>query len=1374
MAYDNNSNPSGILWAPTKTISDWAERPGTSLRETPYTSLTLDANVSDQDQIVVVRTFDISSVTPAPATPFTGEQVWKLWTLPNSDSSGSPMYQLTDDKTVVMSATAADYKITIDGTEYTTPTFDYATHDTYVLRRTYSKEGFVTWTAGSRITSAQLNHSMQQVINLLQEGIIRDLNRGKFDPFIGQANGVASLDSDGKIPNSLIGASTLGINTELGVQGTGTTDDKLRIKLNGGSLTATSDGLSATLVNDLTTGGTTVALTAEQGKLLKAEVDTLGTGITYKGSGDINAASTYDTIYGGTPTSHPPSRGDTVVHTGSGTSADTDWVGLTSGGSIAQYNTIRWNGSAWTVVAASSYITTDGNTDLHTNQKAVTQAAGVGNESGGNEKKVATCEHVYDEITASSLERLSDVTDSLSKSANDVLRWTGSAWANSADYLRNVAGAVNIKLENLANVPSSPTNDQVIKYSSSGSEWVMAALDTTSTVVGVTSSTDANFAGTAGTDVSGIVQDAWITSTLGHTGSPTANTLKVLEFNGAKHLLGDNGATFGLPAAANRLYTTHRQDVTYRNGHLQWKGIDNDGTTWANNTETSIYPYMIAPTDTTGSAAGAESAGVYLQDIAGTVDADNAGGFKTNVKITAACRPGETVLTLTETDDFFEGDVIRIVKVDATHTEYIREDSSGGDNRMWFTMTNRIKKVLNATQIELETPVPSHMTANKFRIYKNIYHVTNANQNPNVGSQPSRLSFENMKFENLCSGYYELPTNPLSFVDTGHGSFEANLGVAAHNFPANKEVLASFDSISLQGDLGSTFYWGDINRMTKDTTAVGTYGPGKLVQKNVGTGISLGAGELGGTLDNLGGSVPNVGGGGTGVGNKGGSYGVLGIGYERGIRINDGQDIVFKNCTFDGWAEAVILEGCYNVRFEDCTFNSPLWTGTGPNSTGIKLIGCTNVTVKDCTFNGCHYGIKNIDTALTCYDIAIKNCKFHNICSAVYFTGCTKNIRIQDCDMVSRAWNVRRLACSRGVDNSSYVIHVEGWDIKVTGCTMDGSQNYLHGGTATETWDPNKYGLSATSGGFDVSGGFDGGNFSSSNANQKVSISKGCKFVITGKGMEPGNGEYRSGFIQDLVFSNNSCTSWEHGILVECMGGYISRRCPINGISITDNYFIFNRYGCLISYGFDACNGVFDTDIVNNTFRTDYTYVTNIPRGISTQRDKFHYRAGETVNGGYGYGTSHDTTHYGNNMDYLGSIFGIRTGALKDPYSGADPPTTLRMNKVRVKDNYIDFIAKYGAQQSTFHPWGMSFGTGHEEYGGTRHINIANNEQRGGYALHTVSTDAENVKPIMLKCLYTDNVLRNGTYGGTYSMHRYGKYDYTGHNKRRDDFSMET
>ena len=1362
MAYDNNSNPSGILWAPTKTISDWTERPGTSLRETPYTSLTLDANVSDQDQIVVVRTFDISSVTPAPATPFTGEQVWKLWTLPNSDSSGSPMYQLTDDKTVVMSATAADYKITIDGTEYTTPTFDYATHDTYVLRRTYSKEGFVTWTAGSRITSAQLNHSMQQVINLLQEGIIRDLNRGKFDPFIGQANGVAQLDSDGKIPNSLIGAATLGINSELGIQGDGTTSDKLRIKLNGSSLAATSDGLSVSVVNDLTTGGTTVALSAEQGKILKTSLDTLGTGFAYQGTFDISGGADIDAPAGA-------AAGYTydVIGSGTYTMSKLNNLSLTAG------DIIRYDGSAWVEVAQASVLRADGTVALESSVTLDLDAGtsvlvpNVTYSTSVDDTKAANTAYVKDAIEAIQVETLSDVDfGGGTPTDGKVIKADGdNTWSLKDGVFDENVGLDALKLQNLSDV-ASPTDGQYLKYTTSGG-WATAPVSITNLVVGVNSS--ANFSG--GADASQYVQDAWIDSNLGHIGVPTASTLKVLEFNGAKHLLG-TPTTFALPAAANRLYTTHRQDVTYRNGHLQWQGRDNDGTTWANNTETSIYPYMIAPTDTTGSAAGAEASGVDLQDIAGTVDNDNAGGFKTNVKITAACRPGETILTLTETDDFFEGDVIRIVKVDATHTEYIREDSSGGANRMWFTMTNRIKKVLNGTQIELETPVPSHMTANKFRIYKNIYHTGGNDQNPNVCSQPSRLSFENMKFENLCSAYYELAANKIVLVADAEDDFTVEFPVA-HGVHTDQEVLASFDSVSLQGSTDNAFVWGDINRQTKGTDAVGTYGTGKLVKKDVGSHMTgahvVSTTKLAGKLANS--QNPTSSAAGNGIG---GAYSVLGIGYERCMRINDGQDIVFKNCTFDGWAEAVILDGCYNVRFEDCTFNSPLWTGTGPNSTGIKLIGCTNVTVKDCTFNGCHYGIKNIDTALTCYDITIKNCKFHNICSAVYFTGCTKNVRIQDCDMVSRAWNVRRLACSRGVDNSSYVIHVEGWDIKVTGCTMDGSQNYLHGGNVAESWDPDKYGLSAASGGFNVSGGFDGGNFGSSDANQKVSISKGCKFVITGKAMEPGNSEYRGGFIQDLVFSNNSCTSWEHGILVECMGGYISRRCPINGISITDNYFIFNRYGCLISYGFDACNGVFDTDIVNNTFRTDYTYVTNIPRGLSTQRDDFHYRVGETTGGGYGYGQGNDTTHYGNNMDYLGSIFGIRTGALKDPYSGADPPTTLRMNKVRVSDNYIDFIAKYGAQQNKFHQWGMSFGTGHQAYGGTRHVNISNNSQRGGYALHTVSTDAGNVKPIMLKCLYTDNTLRNGSYGHTYSMHRYGKYDYTGHNKRRDDFSLET
>ena len=1348
MAYDNNSTPSGILWAPTKAATDWAVRPGTTQRETPYTTLDLDPNVSDQDQIVVVRTFPISSVTPTPATPFTGEQVWKLWTLPKTDSSGSAMYSLSTDNTVVMSETAADYKIEIDGTEYTTPVFDYASHDTYILRRTYSKEGFVSWTAGSRITSAQLNHSMQQVINLLQEGIIRDLNRDKFDPFIDQANGVASLDSDGKIPNSLIGASTLGINTELGIQGAGTTEDKLRIKLNGASLAATSDGLSVSVVNDLTTGGTTVALSAEQGKILKTSLDTLGTGFAYQGSFDISGGADIDP-----PTSAAAGYTYDVIGSGTYTMSKLNNLSLTAG------DIIRYDGSAWVEVAQASVLRADGTVALESSVTLDLDAGTsvlVPNVTYGtsvDDTKAANTAYVKDAIEAIQVETLSDV-DFTGVAAKSVIQSDGDGtWSLKKGVFDENVECTGLKLQNLSDVDDSPDDGQFLKYTTSGG-WDTAAVSITNLVVGVNGS--ANFSG--GADASQYVQDAWVDSTLGHTGTPTSSTLRVLEFNGAKHLLGDHGTTVhAIPTAANRVFTTHKQDVTYRNGHLQWKGIDTIGGSAA---DAALYPYMISPTDATGASTGSTC---YLQTK--TLDGANGGGQKLAQTIKASTRQGETKLTVTSTSSMAVGQVIKIMNVDTT-AEVVRDDSDGG-NKYYFTMTNRIKKVLSDTQIEVETPLPSECTADKQKIEINLYHVTNATQASGL-SQPSRLNFENMTFENLCSRYFELGSNPVDNGNTGGTDFMLTLP-QDHGFTtANQEVLASLDSISLWNSDGttertaSTFIWDDINRAAKDTAAAGTSGPGKLQFKAGETGITTGVNKLTGKLANSKSFKSDFGGA------VGGDHGVVGIGYERCMRINDGQDIVFRNCKFDGWAEAVILDGCYNVTFDNCTFNSPLWTGTGPNSTGIKLIGCTNVTVKDCTFNGAHYAIKNIDSAEACYNIRIKDTRFNEVCCAAYLLGINKNVRIENCDMISRPWNVRRLAASRGIDNSSWALEIEGYNIFVTNSTFDGKQNYLLNSNATEGWLSNKYGRSnSTSTYFDVAGGFDGGNFDSSSPNQYVGITKGLKFIITGKVMEGGNAQYRNGSNKDLVVDGNSVRAWDYGICVETRAGGSTNAFPVQNVDIINNTITHSNYGIVFSMGFDTCREVNMVDIRYNNILSDYTLITNIPRGLSTQRDIWAYRYGEIANGGYGtVGSDNDNAHYGNTYDYLGAKVGIRVGANKDPWT--DNQWTGYSEHLDICFNKIDMQTR--TQHEHWLNWGMIIGQYYMPMKKMRWGNIVGNRGYAvGYALTTVAVANDNVGHSNLHGYnYLDNSSHNQEYAA-YTMHRYTQFDANNREYRHRD-----
>ena len=167
-----------------------------------------------------------------------------------------------------------------------------------------------------------------------------------FNPAVGQPNGICPLDASGEIASDYLGATA---NVGDGLAGDGSSGSPLAVDLSGDSLAFSSGNIYVDVVTNTTTNSTTKALSASAGKSLQDAIDTLGTGIAYKGAGDVvsNAGETFfNSIYG------TPATGDTVVHTGSGTTASASWGGIT----VAQYNLVRYSGAAWQVVDTSSYI----------------------------------------------------------------------------------------------------------------------------------------------------------------------------------------------------------------------------------------------------------------------------------------------------------------------------------------------------------------------------------------------------------------------------------------------------------------------------------------------------------------------------------------------------------------------------------------------------------------------------------------------------------------------------------------------------------------------------------------------------------------------------------------------------------------------------------------------------------------------------------------------------------------------------------------------------------------------------------------------------------------------------------------------------------
>lgn len=78
--------------------------------------------------------------------------------------------------------------------------------------------------------------------------------------------------------------------------------------------------------------------------------------------------------------------------------------------------------------------------------------------------------------------------------------------------------------------------------------------------------------------------------------------------------------------------------------------------------------------------------------------------------------------------------------------------------------------------------------------------------------------------------------------------------------------------------------------------------------------------------------------------------------------------VTLRNCVFediDLGGDALLIEGCYQVRVENCHFNN------GGN--GIRIAGCsTHIDIVDCKFDGCLRAIETSDTMVTTVGATLK------------------------------------------------------------------------------------------------------------------------------------------------------------------------------------------------------------------------------------------------------------------------------------------------------------------------------------------------------------------------------------------------------------------
>ena len=1157
MPYDNQSVPTGVLWSPAigSTI-DWTTQDSTGRKQTSHESLTMDSSIPVPEQVVVLRTFDISLVVvasddSAPSSNFTGEDVWKLWTLPLDTGPGSNMYTISNDSTIVMSDNADDYLITLaDGIQYKLPIFNVDVHAVHVLRRTYSQDSFVDWESGSRITTAQLSHSFQQITNLIQEAIVYDLNRGKLDPYIDQAMGVCSLDSSGFVPNANIGPDTFDIHVSGTITGDGTVLSPLSLNTND-SLIEDGTTLKVDPITVLTSDSATQALAASQGKALKGEIDLLGTGVIYKGVVNVAIASTL-----GTPTA------GWTVHA----LADTDPTHSDFGGGldVNAGDMLRYGLTAWELVpGGSASLTADGAVDLNAGATLDLDAGTavlVPNVSYPEENtKAANTAYVQAMVDVLQVEDLSDV-DLTGVAAGSIIKSDGDGtWSLDNTVVRDAAtGLDSLVLDNIANInaPTPSDNDQ-LTYHHASEKWINTVVATASVVTTIADAADSTGAGVSNTQMVSV----WDAANLGHTGPGTAadSTINILDFTSATYLLGSTDHSVAALHATTTVYNTHKSNITYRNGNLQWKG-------------------------TVAAAANAPTVMIREPNEAVTTKLSD---------ITGTPRKGATIIDIADITDLKEGMVISIEpKDDSVMTNaYERMFDDGSSTPIYGKMVTTIRKILPGTKLLLSSPLEfSLQTSATYTIRATLYDSTDK-------TQPERLAFENMEFENLSSRYWDLGGNPIN-TNVGAGTEDEYTVTIPedHGFTVvGTKVNAYFDSIKLT-DMAQTVKFSDINRQTYDASAV----TGFLEFKS---GTDLLSGEFpGDQKENVDAAA------------LGGALGCLGLGNETGLHFKNASKLVFKNCTFTGWKTAVLLERCVDVLFDNCTFISDPLSGTGADTAGIKISNCNGIKVRDCTFVGCCYGVLNSSSALPSYNITVRDCTATDILCLVYASGLQMRTTITNNTVSSRSINKRRHPWSVGVLNASNIVEIKGNYITIENNKFTGTTDFSEYASEATTWD-NTVGYGTVGVGEDVwlaEGGIS--NWPADLDKQTVLVSRGMEFNLRGMGTEISNvlanGE-ADGFRQDkfgidagsetwLSINNNDIECWDKAAFITFNAGTPLNRQNIGRVTFKGNNIKTNRHGIVYDIGNRNSGNSQGIYIDNNEWHCDTIMHVQVPSKISS------------------------------------------------------------------------------------------------------------------------------------------------------------------------------
>ncbi len=892
MTYDNNADKVTFI---KKTGSDIINNNYQVDITTLLDSTTqLSTSTPDADEFIVVRKFDDSTISPS----ITADETWSAWVLPNSNSSGSTMYSLSGS-TVTFSQTAADYtwKVAQSGraADVTLPAL--ASGDTiYLLRKTYALEKLVSWTAGSKITSKNLNFSGDQFLFLSQELMTLWQEFHNLNPSIGQPNGLCPLDSSGVVDSAYIDGNSIDLKTKEGVTGTGVTGSEVTLNLDGDSLTQGTSGVKADTQDLLTSTSATKPLSANQGKVLKDELDTLGTGITYKGAVDITSTDdkttgavagwSYNVTTGGTP--------------------DSQWTGLS--GTINAGSLIRYSGSQWDVVSSTTALQADGSVSLDASATWTTTAGTIlvsTQSDNDNSTKAASTAYVDTAIAATPLTELANIDDDIDDTTGNMIFWNGTTWAdvglNDTTPGSNKILTTGDVINDISNVSAaSPTTNQVLQYN--GTNWVPATLTTEDLVVTCGGNAD----GTG--DDSGAVDTALNDANLGTNDEDfvidSAN-LRTLDFRGRHHKIGDSG-TF------TQINIPFRQDITIKNGTLEFDLNDDDS-----------------------------------QDMI-KFDSTDEGSLTTTTS--TSHEAGDMVLSVTSATNYNAGDLIQIYGDTANDFDVHVEIGASSPTKYKSSQVAVIASV-DTTNNKLHLEEPLFTAATVGAAVERWGGGTTAGDGG--VNQIRNIVFEDLTFRDKRSKMFFFETsNPITLDSDTTVTFTLPSG---HGIAAGGGVRCRLWDVDLTDDTDKTTHtqindtWINIDSVSGDTATI------TLQDSATATTTGSGGGDNG--------------------------WGV--ISRHTCINLRYARDVVFRNCTFDGWnEEAVRLYRCKNVTFEDCTFKN--CRGSNTADACIKIVESGDITVRNCRFQACHLGIAtgHADNRLS-HGLVVDKCYF-NCWRAIY------------------------------------------------------------------------------------------------------------------------------------------------------------------------------------------------------------------------------------------------------------------------------------------------------------------------------------------------------------------------------------------------------